>query len=289
MKFNFALLLLIFGIALADTTPLPRAVPGFIKRSYVNNIRSALIGTVAPRNSIGNAGDTAGNIGNGTYRWTLFRGQSIVLINDPGEFPITLRPALSGQTVDLHLQTLTTLPLGASILTVTPAGHLGYGAPEAGNYGVSALASGNFVTSNTFCDTVHPTTGACTVFSTPIDGAAIPNLSVSLNTFGHPVKVSLISGTAAFNNPGAHYSGSVNMDSAGVGGILFEINGVPLGNPIVGGGVHAGAWNFPCSQFSHTYRLPAGNYTFSAHAAKNVAADPSLNVTDCKLEAHEIF
>lgn len=75
-------------IALAGTGNLPQVVTSIIQRAHVNDIRSALSGSLVPRDSTGTVDDNAESLGTSTARWGSVNSKMFCIYYSSGGNPV---------------------------------------------------------------------------------------------------------------------------------------------------------------------------------------------------------
>lgn len=269
-KFHYLCLaiLLVATSVLAGSNNLPIESPGVIQLQHVNKFQTALTGDLVPRNTLGNPGDTVGDLGTTTYRWRSLFTKSISLQeNANGNATIITSPSGIPQPINLRL--LNQLPLAESNLTVNALGQIGLGAPKAGT--ILATAS-----SNGF-NTIFPTTDV-----------AITNLSGTLVTFGRPVVLYLDTTTGGYiSGANGQIGGSAIQSDGGHFAFKFLMDGVDQAY-LPTGSVNPS--NQPCSAISTFLpSVPAGSHTFSVKVSQiDAGVSNGVYVSFCRLVAYEI-
>jgi hypothetical protein len=258
-----------------------------IDQTWFNTIRSVLDGDLCPRTPDGAISDQAGNLGSSSLRWLYAYGLASNFYNSsrsvqvkassgmPSNYSILFPSSLPGASGTItsfdasgNLKNIispdnSTLDINSGTLRVKPGG-ITRAKLSAANVALSS-SSGTFSpsSSNVFLD--------------------IPNLSVTLQSFGRPIFIALIS-----DGSGTDSTISVLIQNTNFRIQFARNNGSGF---VTAGTILSGAasnYNVTCPSSSYWMIdvQPAGTYNYKTQLSQDVASGSSIKAT--KLIAFEL-
>jgi len=302
MKYVFLCCVFIFmscDAVFAGTGTLSQIVGPRVRKTDINDVRTATYQNWVPRNSSGVATDDAGSLGTSLLRWSdLFLGPTasgIALKEVAGDLSIEI-----GDTEVVNISSaglagagivtgsITTTQMGTNSVDTDEIVAL---AIETSKINASAVTTdkinGNAVTRDKLAAVGEQISASSGSFSTTSSSTVdITNLSVTLTTTGRPVRL-FLQGT---NSIGINNIRCEDVSANGTcqGIFNFDRGGTVISAEFFGvsGGTQTDTF-IPSSSFSALDVVVAGTYTYKGRIKINSASD-TVHVTNVKLVAYEL-